>query len=325
MSVESPCQGSIWMKNQSVNLYSSYDYFIPGLKKFEDENTSPFPGWKFSYKLSQTDYSMDYKKNELRHIDYQDSTKKATIFGPIEDHLDGLALGYVGFWMMEAQRQKQSIFTMHSSALTVEDKGLLILGQAGSGKTTLLLDLCNKTEGEIISNDLTFVENTGNGRMNLIDGTKSISLRLSSIEANFPNLRSLFIDSRTSSWINKIIVGPEDIGIRKAVGIKKLDKIVEIHLDGKKTDPLKVSLLSNKEIKYRLYEDMSRIIRGSAISVFGNNDQIIGYMPSLDDQEIHNNRIACIESMIDEAGIYHVSGGNLNEVSSAVYRLVSRG
>ncbi len=36
---------------------------------------------------------------------------------------------------------------------------------------------------------------------------------------------------------------------------------------------------------------MSRIVRGNAISLFGVNDNILGYTPSLDNLDLHQKRV----------------------------------
>ena len=119
------------------------------------------------------------------------------------------------------------------------------------------------------------------------------------------------------------MVHPEDIGLTSEQGQPQITSFFEVHLDSKGTDGLLVRQEEQVPIRYRLYEDMARIVRGSAISVFDSRHQFLGYMPSLDSENIHAKRIACIEEMVDGVGVVSVSGGNMDEITEAIFSIVS--
>jgi len=313
---------SLWVGKHSVNLFSEYDHFIPFFRGKGVEYVSSIPGWGIDENPSETEYSIIYLPDEESELIFDYENKTLYALGKLEDYKDGQALAYLSFWLTEAQRQAESIYTLHSSALTVKEKGVLMIGHSGAGKTSIMLDLCQKYDCEVISNDLTFVKHNPVSRdLYLIEGTKEIRLRLASIEANFPQLKYLFSGQPRSSWETKTIVMPNDIGLKTADSPRKLDSIFEIHLDNKGKDDLVVRREDGIVVRFRLYEDMSRIVRGSAISVFGENNQILGYIPSLDSYELHRKRVDSIEAMMSETGIISVSGGNLSQITEAIYRI----
>lgn len=309
----------------SVGVYSDMRVIQEGLTERLANFASVAPGFRINAERSTTPQSLYILENDQEGLVYDEQTKRAYLFGRAADFIDGQAIAWVGYWLMEQQRQEKSYFTMHSSALTINDRGVLLLGQSGAGKTALMLNLCRQYPSTVVSNDLTVVKHdTDSGKLNLIDGTKEIRLRLASVDRNFPNLRHLFPENVASAWESKVVVSPEDIGLKSEDGEPELHSIFEVYLDSKGTDNLLVRQERSIPIKYRLYEDMSRIIRGSAISVFNSNQQFLGYMPSLDSDEIHDKRVACIEEMVDNIGIVSVSGGDINEVSEAIYRIANR-
>ena len=317
-----PFQCAINMGKHSVNVYSKMDHFLPYFEGLGIDYILNFPGWKTSRSPTASEYSIVYCSNPESAFYYDENIKTLLAIGKPEDYESGQVLAYLGFWMMEAQRQTESIFTMHSSALAIEDKGILLLGHSGSGKTTILLGLGSRYGCEVVSNDLTIVgHNPEVGEMILVDGTKEIRLRLASVKTKFPGLVDLFPKSNQSPWKTKIAVAPEAIGIRSAVEPKKLSATFLIHLDSQEDYPLLAHKTEGIDIRYILYEDMSRIVRGNAISLFGADDKILGYIPSLDNLDLHQKRVAAIECLLSEIGVWNISGGNLGQICQTIYEI----
>ena len=309
----------------SVSVHSDIRVIQAGLANELVDFASVAPGFKVVLEPIASRQSIFVLESNETGLVYNEQSRRAYLLGRAGDFIDGQAVAWVGYWLMEQQRQEKSFFTMHLSALTIDGKGILLLGQSGAGKTSLLLDLCQKHSSTVVSNDLTVVKHDVNsGKLMLVDGTKEIRLRLASVDRNFPSLRHLFPDNIASAWESKVVVSPEDIGLRSETSQPELHSVFEVYLDSKGTDDLLIRQEKSIPIRYRLYEDMSRIIRGSAISAFDSNQKFLGYMPSLDSDEIHDMRVSCIEEMVDNMGIISVSGGDINEVTEAIYRIVNR-
>ena len=319
---EIPFSCSLWASGFSVNIHSNIPELQTNLFSKLIDFRNVIPGLEVKSDISPHEQSLCILRHDKTGLYYDPEAQKAYLFGNTADFIDGQGIAWISYWLMERQKQENSLFTLHSSALTLNGRGVLLLGHSGAGKTSIMLNLCQKYRATIVSNDLTVVHhNVSNDQLSLVDGTKEIRLRLASVEKDFPTFRYLFPETKTSSWETKIVVLPEDIGLRSEIGRPELHSIFEVHLDSKATDGLSIYQEEQIPIRYRLYEDMSRIIIGSAISVFDSEQKFLGYMPSLDSEEIHGKRIACIEQMVDRVGITSISGGSINEIAEAIYDL----
>ena len=318
-----PFSCSLMMGSYSVNLYTHLSGFREELARPNNAYSMSIPGWSVQEKPGIGPHSIRVIESETPDLRYDKENQILYVLGNPDVFKDGQSIAWLSYWLMEAQRQAESSFTMHSSALSLDNKGVLLLGHSGSGKTSIMLDLCRRFNGEVISNDLTVVSHDKpSNRMALVDGTKEIRLRLTSVSRNFPDLAHLFPDEQISPWENKIVTTPEEIGISSATGQRDLRAIFEVHLDNDYDSSLIVQKVNDIGIKYRLYEDTSRIVRASAISVFSDTKDFLGYIPPLDTEELHNNRVGCIDCMTNEIGVVSLSGGNLRQVSDSMNDIV---
>lgn len=313
---------SIGMGWCSVDLFSDRVEIAQSLISRTGEYISSFPGWDVRLEPSATTHEIVYIESDKSYVEWDSKFSVLTAYGKREDYEDGQAIAYIGFWLMEVQRQSKSTFTLHSSAFELQGKGVLLLGHSGSGKTSVLMGMCERFGGRVISNDLTILRHGAqNDTMVLENGTKEIRLRYSSIKSRFKHLLPLFLSDSGSGWTTKIPVSPKDLGFESFERECLLRKVFSIHLDKDEKSPLVVSRETDIAIRYLLYEDMSRIIRGSAISLFGKDNKFLGYLPSLDSQELHNKRVAAIQYIVDDLQVILVSGGNLKEICNMIYTI----
>jgi len=317
-------KGNLQTPGGSVNLFTKFDDRKVNLLTNIADLSGMVPGLIVGQSKVENSASLILIESDTKSLRFDEETTSAILRGSKDDFIDGQAILWTSYWLMEAQRQEKSLFTLHSSALTIDGRGVLLLGHSGAGKTSVMLDLCRKYNGQVVSNDLTIVShNSASGDINLINGTKDLRLRLSTVLRNFPDLADLFHGTNGSAWEDKISVNPEQLGLVSALEPNKLDAIFEIHLDSKEQDPLLVEKDDGIPFLYRLYEDMSRIVRGSAISVFSKEAKFLGYMPSLDTEDKHNRRVDCINQMVKKSGIMSVSGGNLGKVSKTIHDILN--
>lgn len=303
-----------------VNIYSEFNNFIPRITNKESSYAKDIPGWKVDNLAKDLKcpsiYLLSSEQNEFY---YEPDENRFVIKGNPEDFIDGQVLAYVAFWLSEGERQKQSVFTAHSSCFTVENKGVLLLGDGGSGKTAVALEMCKRYNCEFISNDLSIVEHDiHNNKAFLVDGSKIVRLRQTTVQLNFPELIHLFTDRDSNPWTTKIPIQAKQLGLNVTNEKRKLDAVFTIHLDSNPNQKTIFTKIDDIESQFCLYENLSRIVRGSAISVFDRNKGILGYMPSLDSKEIHQNRVNFINFLSKEMGIWSISGGNLNEICGLI-------
>jgi hypothetical protein len=132
----------------------------------------------------------------------------------------------------------------------------------------------------------------------------------------------MFTDSNGSPWETKLTMDPLALGLKQADSPRQLKAAFAVHLDSNGNFPLSEYRENGISIRYKLYEDMSRIIRGNAISLFGADNRILGYTPSLDSPEIHKRRVEAIEYLVEDLGVWYISGGNLKEICQAISKKV---
>lgn len=256
-------KGTLQTPGGSVNLFTDFGDSNMGLLPNLVGLSGMVPGLVISEMKPGKSASLFLLEGDKKSLRFDENTSTVILAGNANDFIDGQAVLWTSYWLMEAQRQESSLFTLHSSALKIGDKGILLLGHSGAGKTTVMLDLCRKYNGQIVSNDLTIIgHESASGRLELINS--------------------------------------------------------------KEQDPLFVERDEGISFLYRLYEDMSRIIKGSAISVFNREAEFLGYMPSLDTEGRHNRRVDCINQMVKRKGIISISGGNLDQVTETIYNYIKK-
>lgn len=322
-----PFKCCISMGSHSVNVFSEVRNFLPYFEEKGVTYISLIPGWKVDYFPSKSGYSIIFIPDSETRFDYVNESNSLTIRGKIEDFRDGQALAYLGFWMMEAQRQRDSMVTCHAAALsTVDNNGVLLLGERGDGKTSVALALGRNYGCKLLANDLAIVGyNKEAQSATIYDGTKIFGLRLSAIRGRFPELLYLFSDQTQRSWTTKAIVHPETIGIEVENNPRPLKKTFMVHLDSTKTDKLSVYRMDDLWVRNYLYENFSRYLRATAIVAFGGKSgDFLDYMPSLDSRELYKNRLQLIRHLIHNIEIWNVSSGSLNEICETICTSMSQ-
>jgi len=320
MKKQPPFKCCIAMGPHSVNIFSEADDFLPF---FEGKGTyiPLIPGWKVDYFPGKSKYSIIFIPDSKTEFIYSEECKSLIVRGEIEDFRDGQALAYLGFWMMEAQRQRDSMVTCHAAALsTLENNGVLLLGERGDGKTSVAVALGRNYGYKLLANDLAIVGYTKETQSATIyDGTKIFGLRLSAVRGRFPELLYLFTDQTQRSWVTKATVCSKEIGIEIENNPRPLKKVFMVHLDSTKTDKLSICKMDDLWVRNYLYENFSRYVRGTAIMAFGKKSgDFLDYMPSLDTKEFHANRLSLIRHLIRDIEIWNISSGNLDEICDAI-------
>lgn len=319
-------QCAIGMGIHAVNVFSEKEDFICYFEGRGAGYIPWIPGWWTKRSYAQTRYSMVYFPEGNPHFEYDGRNRRLIISGDMREFRDGQALAYLGFWLMELQRQRDFMFTSHATALSMEDKGVLIFGERGDGKTSVALSLGRTYGYKLIANDLAIIGyDDENEQLALHNGTKIFGLRLSAIRGRFPELLHLFPDQTQRSWITKAFVYPDKVGIATEMHPKSLTRAFMVHLDNTKTDKLSAQEMNDLWVRNYLYENFSRYIRGTAIVAFGeSNLDFLDYMPSLDDRGCHENRLKIIRFLIEKIKILNVSSGSLEEIRDFIHTSVSQ-
>lgn len=100
---------------------------------------------------------------------------------------------------------------------------------------------------------------------------------------------------------------PTDLGIQVQVEPVEVSRSFLVHVD----DTLSgVFVKPADSIVTRLYlnENLSRYIRGTSIALFGEALSFLGYVPSLDSEELFAQRRILIEHLLGSPAMTYVSG-----------------
>lgn len=320
------CSVQICRHSVGIYSYSQPDYFFPSFQGQEQwDYTNDIPGWRVLDYPVTGQPKIIYQPAKVSNFSYFPDSKTLLVRASEADIEDGQALAYLSYWLTEGERQRDSSFSLHAAALSVEDRGILLLGDRGAGKTSTLLNLAKKYNGELIANDLCILTHKGEEKKVVLEeGTKKVRLRLISVLNRFPELVDHFPDTEGPAWTTKVLVEPGKLGIRLAQSPKVLAQAFIVHLSGIDDNGLIVKKVQGIGPYFELYENLARIIRGSAITIFGGDENILGYIPSLETEQTHHHKVDLLNHLIKERGIWSVSGGNLDKICDTINEMTQK-
>ncbi|MCP1311568.1 hypothetical protein [Paenibacillus tyrfis] len=194
--------------------------------------------------------------------------------------------------------QKDKKFVIHASSISLDGKAKLIYGSSGSGKTITALTSCFKHSARLISNGSSVVKIINDQPVVVGTHKKGLKLRQSSIKQAMPELADdLFsVDYDKSQFDRKRYVSPEDLGLMSEQNFCPLDRFYKIKLQ---PGSMHHNALEPYRTRLMLYEDISRLIRGSAsLLMFGEHADRTIRVPDLDNQNIYSDRTKLIESIV---------------------------
>lgn len=317
---EAPFRCSVDICQHRVNIYSHMNDFVPYFEGYQDmQYRYDIPGWNISRRNSSTQPNIYYFPNPIVDFEHYPQTKQMVVRGPQVDFQDGQALAYISYWLSERERQQDRSFSLHSASVALEDKGTLLIGDKAAGKTTTMLALALRFKAQLMGNDLTVISHPHQETVKITQGTKRVRLRLQTARSHFPQLLDLFSDPNGSPNETKVSVDPNQLGISLATKPVTLQNAFIVRLSNDPSEKLRVQRVSGIQAFFELYENLSRIIRGSAISIFDSKGRIMGFLPSLENKATHQNKVDLLNHLIDERGIWSISGGNLLQLSDAIY------
>lgn len=92
--------------------------------------------------------------------------------------------------------QKYGYYLVHSSAMKINDKGVIFIGPSGSGKTNISLSMAKNYNAEFISGDMTLIKYDNNTRKSyLIGGTRKLTAFGNIIDSLYGDNSSKKLDS----------------------------------------------------------------------------------------------------------------------------------
>lgn len=279
-----------------VDLYplfakSGYSCFVP------DFQASPSP--------SESVYRVVYRNSTEALLEF--GKRSVDVHFPWNQMRNGETVLYLGYPLVELQRQQRSSLTAHAACVEINGRAVLLLGKEGAGKTTLALELCLRHSARLIANDLAVIGLAGEDLVAL-GGTKFFFLRYESIRRSQPQLLPFFPKSTVDPWLHKTKIQPEDLEIEVQQTNRPIVRAFMVHVDENQGEVYS-DAANNLVTRLYLNENFSRYIRSTCTVMLGNDSyDLMGYIPSLDSKRLFEMRKSIIAAVLGQADLRYVSG-----------------
>lgn len=304
---------SVVSGSASVNFWADVDlYHFFTRRRFTDF----YPACSCQKELGSSSFSVKYRNENSRSIKFSRNRKQVVVEYPWEMLQEGGTLFHLAYPLLESQHQKMGIVTTHCAAFSFEQKGYLLLGGQGAGKTSVLVEMCRKKNGKLISNNLCLVGGSNRDNIGIEGGNKPLWLRHESVIRSLPDLRHLFeANSNNDSWSRRLTLLPEDLDIQVETQWVPLSGAFLLHID-ESQNGLFVRREYGLDVTLMLNENFSRYIRSTCTTVLGGDlYEMLTYLPPLDTENLFTKRRSLINFLVNEVGIYYISGNLANVVS----------
>ncbi|MBY0472868.1 hypothetical protein K2Q00_01100 [Patescibacteria group bacterium] len=288
---------------QLIGVESATD-LVGALQKTARE--SNFAGLTVEQRNTGYQYTVRYRVSATPKVRYGD--RQVEVEGPVSLVQSGDLLVYAALPFVELQNQQTGYVTAHAAAVGFSSGAVMLFGKEGAGKTSTALGLCRWHGGKLIGNDLVQL-GFDSVRQKVVarNGTKYFHLRYESMRRNLPDTLSLFPPIRTDPWLHKVFRMPDELGIEVQTTPVDIARSFLVHVD----DTLQGLFVRPADgVVTRLYlnENFSRYIRATSIALFGAELEFLGYVPSLDTEELFGKRKILIEHLIRVPSMMYVSG-----------------
>lgn len=286
----------------SINIHTTEPMFLNLYKIYAKDS---FSDVKIGQGISNSNLDIFYEATE-ETVQLDWTPKSVNIKAPWPLMNGGDNFLYLALPLIEAEKQRNNIVTLHAASCSLNESGILLLGKEGAGKTSIIYKLCADYHANLIGNDLTFLKGNSNG-MELIGGTKFFFLRKASVEKSLPHLLNLLNSKQVDPWLNKVKVDASDIGISLEKKTSRLQKAFYVHVDEKqeKTFTCSANSLANR---LHLNENFSRYIRSSCNVLMDESYTYWGYIPSFDNEQFCKNRHEMINDLYGKYDLKYISG-----------------
>jgi hypothetical protein len=284
--------------SNSVDLYS---YFS------SNDYTRFFPQLAFGHLVDDSWHYVDYEDDDARVLKFDERGFQARF--PWSLMQQGETVLYLGYPLIEAQRQRQGEVTVPCAAVSLQDRGCLLLGKEGAGKTSTAIHLCRGQGARLIGNGLCLVRYDGHQAW-LTGGTMSFHVRRVSAARSFPHVLPAFETTEIDPWLDKVFLPPADVGVECTNETSPLTDVFIVHIDEEQSE-LRVQHLTDISTWLVLNELTSRYIRATASCMLGGEGEeidLLEYIPSLDTPKLFAMRRALMKHLFNQLGIYYLSG-----------------
>lgn len=319
---------SVSMGPRALNVFSDTNCFV-GALKVTGHFIPSIPGWRCTEEPVNSSIRLYVVSSGHADLQVAADGLSLTTYGRPGDLSDGDTIAYLAYFLLEIDRQRHWETTIHGAACSSGGRGVLLLGERASGKTSIVLELCTRYGYKLIGNDLLIVRYEHSRDVALAcAGTKIFGIRYAVARSRFPRLLPLFGTTVLDGWREKVFCLPDELGLQIEENEVPIDAAFFCHLGDCGGRGLYSNRIADSWIRFNLYENLSRYIKGSALVHSLNGPQFtnIAYTPPVDCKQFHSFRVSLLNHLVDTVKLTAVGSPDLGDICAAVHETVqSRG
>jgi hypothetical protein len=198
-------------------------------------------------------------------------------------------------YVLERGRQEKGIYNLHSSAVGLEDRCVIINGGSKSGKTLISLYVMENLNKKFLTNERALIELRSSS---LVGGCNTLDL--------FSYHRKRF---------NRLY-GMEELDLEKISSPYTIEAIVQPVIDSG-IESAEVILVDPPEAEWTLYPEFTGRIRGDNRRLRGDNYDLTYPLDSLDTKELAMQRMLDLKTFLSKTPFYFLRG-NLESIGNFI-------
>lgn len=198
-------------------------------------------------------------------------------------------------FLLERLRQERGYYCMHSSSVTIKNRGVIIWGWAsGLGKTRLILNLVQNFGANFFSDEKTLIDFKNNL---MVGGVQHAYL--------------------SKNYFRDVHQNKEFLNL--AANCKPAEIAFLVYPQVSESEKIYIEKWSSEKLDWHLYEELSRKIRATSRRLFENEFPVT----SLDTHILSKKRSAAVKNFALRIPCYYICGTE-KQISEKILKLISK-
>ena len=202
------------------------------------------------------------------------------IFLSVEGHFDYKLLARTIREIAYRRLESDGYVCIHSSAVQLNGKGILIVGDSAVGKTTLSLSLCKFFDAKYMTNDKTLIKD--------INGDLYATSFSAAVRLNYGTLNTLKMEDHFKDWNLKIKRPADQTDWKEFNGVNKLNLLPK-----EVSEILEFNILSSIKIDYVIYPRINMDLKNYIIEHKAIEDVLKRNICTPDDEQFPQDWLDC--------------------------------
>lgn len=260
------------------------------------------PAYKISDNSKNCDFNVELMQDNIKSLKLDFDNKIFSYKGDVNSISEAQAT-YLVMLMLQRVYQEKGYYYLHSSSVSKNNKGILLVGPYYSGKSLSSLELCLNHKYNMIGDDAILLDNNGT----IIDGNTHLSLNKDLIMKKFPQLLNEKYEY-DSVKPNKIYFDRSIFNYQKKPVV--IDKIYYVTINN---FDLQNYIFSSSDAALKVFLDLSEDIRGVGYTLINDNYTF----SSVDTQFLSEQRLLFSKKLSKDCSV-QVLRGRLEDVCNFI-------